>query len=62
MEDKKFRIENYTEMLKQVCDNCQKAKKCKDFDKLCLRKRVCFEIAKRTYKQRVRKGEIDERS
>lgn len=51
-------ILDYESELIRLCGNCPKSLKCKDTSKLCIRKKLAFSIAKRVYKQRLKKGEV----
>lgn len=53
-------IKDYLEQLKQVCDSCKHNLRCKDKTKLCIVKKLVWRIAKKTYDQRVSKGELNQ--
>ena len=53
-----MKIDDYKDELIALCTNCNSVYRCKDHQKLCMRKKLAFAISKRVYKQRVKKGEI----
>ena len=55
-------IQDYKNQLEQVCDVCRKRDKCVDKTQLCFGKKLAFNLAKMTYKKRVKKGLIVDES
>ena len=55
-------IEDYKHDLLAVCSHCRRKDRCKDWSKLCLAKRLVFNLTKREYKRRLKKGNLNERS
>ena len=51
-----YKIEDYSEQLKQLCSSCKSSKRCKDKDKLCILKRSVWTIAKIKLKRREKVG------
>lgn len=56
----KENIKDYEDQLKQLCGNFVACRKCKDFTKLCIMKKLAFSMAKRKYKRDLKKGVINE--
>lgn len=46
------KIENHIEQLKQLCNICKKAQKCKDHNKICYLKKIAWNYAKARYKKK----------
>lgn len=53
---KDFNINDYSDDLLKLCDNCKKFNKCKDHKVICLRKKLVFNIASQVYKKRLKEG------
>lgn len=53
---KDYKIEDYKDQLKGVCDSCKSSKRCKDHDKICFFKKSVFTLAKYTLKRREKVG------
>lgn len=53
-----MKIEDYKYQLIGLCENCNARARCKDFNKICFRKKIAFAYAKIEYKRRLKKGEI----
>ena len=53
-----MKIDDYKYQLKELCENCNAKARCKDHNKICLRKKLAFQISKIEYKKRLKKGEI----
>ena len=51
---KEYKIEDYREQLKELCDSCKI--KCKNHDKLCFIKSLAWTLAKRELKRREKVG------
>ena len=51
-----YKIEDYAEQLKLVCDSCRYALKCEDKNKICLLKKQVFTLAKWKMKRREKVG------
>lgn len=47
-----LKIENHIEQLKQLCNVCKKAQKCKDHNKVCALKKLAWNYAKLKYKKK----------
>ena len=58
MENEELKIEDYANDLKSLCDTCRKSSKCKNHDILCLGKKLVWNLGKKVYKQRLKKGQI----
>ena len=57
-----LKIEDYKEQLEQVCVACNKYAKCKHKKDICYKKRMLFMFAKRKYKKKLKKEELNESS
>lgn len=55
-----YKIEDYVEELKPLCDVCRKSKKCADKNRICLAKKLAWNLSRKVYKQRVKKGLIED--
>ena len=55
-----YKIEDYLEQLKQLCESCKTSKRCKDKDKVCVLKKSVFTLAKFKLKRREKVGVKDE--
>lgn len=53
-----LKIEDYIYELIGLCSSCKRAKRCKDHHKLCLAKKLAFNLSVIEYKKRVKRGEI----
>lgn len=53
-----LKIEDYKEDLKSLCNTCRKSNKCKSHDMICLGKKLVWNLGKKVYKARKKKGLI----
>lgn len=57
-----YKIEDYTEQLKQLCVSCKRSKRCKKQDSICLLKKFAFNLAKVRLAKQNKSKELNEKS